>query len=63
MSELNELYREKNGFVFLVCASGKPADAILSLLKARLPNDRHTEVCVLVARGCILVKLVFDRLA
>lgn len=44
LSELNEEYRQKNGFVFLVCASGLPADAILALLKARLPNDRDTEV-------------------
>ena len=44
LSELNKAYRDKNGFVFLVCATGKPADTILALLKARLPNDRETEV-------------------
>lgn len=44
LSDLNGEYRRKNGFVFLVCASGLPADAILALLKARLPNDRDTEV-------------------
>lgn len=44
LTELNGVYREKFGFVFLVCASGKPADEILALLKARLPNDRDTEV-------------------
>lgn len=46
LSELNQVYREKNGFVFLVCASGKPADAILALLKERLPNNRKTEVII-----------------
>lgn len=44
LSELNGEYRKKTGFVFLVCASGLPADAILALLKSRLPNDRDTEV-------------------
>lgn len=44
LSELNGEYRKKNGFVFLVCASGLPADAVLASLKARLPNDRDTEV-------------------
>lgn len=44
LSELNLTYREKNGFVFLVCASGKPADAILALLKERLSNDTEAEV-------------------
>lgn len=44
LTELNRSYREKHGFVFLVCASGKPANEILALLKARLPNNRETEV-------------------
>ena len=44
LAELNHTYREKNGFVFLVCALGKPADAILALLKERLPNDTEAEV-------------------
>ena len=44
LAELNGEYRKRNGFVFLVCASGLPADAILALLKARLPNDRDAEV-------------------
>lgn len=51
LSELNGEYRKKNGFVFLVCASGLPADAILALLKARLPNNRETEVGVLCGVG------------
>lgn len=50
LSELNGEYRKKNGFVFLVCASGLPADAILALLKARLPSDRDAEVSPKTAR-------------
>lgn len=44
LAELNRVYRNKHGFVFLVCATGKPAHEVLGLLKARLPNDRETEV-------------------
>lgn len=56
LTELNRAYREKNGFVFLVCASGLPADAILERLKARLPNDRDAEVRLESSRareGCV----------
>ncbi|CAM9828435.1 unnamed protein product, partial [Laminaria digitata] len=43
-SELNRSYRAKNGFIFLVSATGKRAEEMLALLKKRLPNDRNTEV-------------------
>lgn len=35
---------DKNGFIFLICATGLPADTILAALKERLLNDRGTEV-------------------
>lgn len=44
LTDLNEEYRVKNGFVFLICATGLSADAILARLNERLPNDRETEV-------------------
>ncbi|CBJ28874.1 putative OHCU decarboxylase [Ectocarpus siliculosus] len=62
LSELNEKYRRKNGFVFLVCASGLPADAILALLKARLPNDRDTEIRNAVEEQRKITQLRFARL-
>jgi 2-oxo-4-hydroxy-4-carboxy-5-ureidoimidazoline decarboxylase len=37
-------YEQKNGFIFIVCASGKSATLMLSLLKARLPNSRAEEL-------------------
>jgi len=41
---LNEQYLTKFGFIFIVCATGKSAEQMLCLLKARLPNDRETEL-------------------
>ena len=35
----NVRYREKFGYVFLVCATGKTAAEMLALLRARLAND------------------------
>ncbi len=40
----NEEYENKFGFIFIVCATGKSADEMLHLLKARLPNDKNTEM-------------------
>ncbi|CAN0051554.1 unnamed protein product, partial [Ascophyllum nodosum] len=62
LSELNKAYRDKNGFVFLVCATGKPADTILALLKARLPNDRETEIRNAVEEQRKITQLRFTRL-
>ncbi|CAM9793350.1 unnamed protein product, partial [Hapterophycus canaliculatus] len=62
LSELNEEYRKKNGFVFLVCASGLPADAILARLKARLPNDKDTEIENAVEEQRKITQLRFARL-
>ncbi|CAL9006250.1 unnamed protein product [Prunus brigantina] len=38
LSEWNAKYRQKFGFVFLICASGKSTDGILAELKKRYPN-------------------------
>jgi len=40
----NEAYEQKNGFIFIVCASGKPAEEMLTILQKRLPNDREHEL-------------------
>jgi allantoicase len=40
----NRAYEEKFGFVFLICATGRSADEILTNLNARLHNDRETEL-------------------
>ncbi len=40
----NNRYFEQNGFIFVVCASGKSADQMLALLQQRLANPRHQEL-------------------
>ncbi|GLS25697.1 2-oxo-4-hydroxy-4-carboxy-5-ureidoimidazoline decarboxylase [Marinibactrum halimedae] len=40
----NEAYFDKNGFIFIVCATGKSAEEMLVLLRQRLPNPRALEV-------------------
>jgi OHCU decarboxylase len=42
--QLNGEYERKFGFIYIVCATGKSADEMLSLLEARLKNEVDTEL-------------------
>ena len=42
--EYNILYEKKFGYIFIVCATGKTAEEMLSLLKERFNNDPETEI-------------------
>jgi 2-oxo-4-hydroxy-4-carboxy-5-ureidoimidazoline decarboxylase len=44
LADANDVYFEKNGFIFIVYATGKSAAQMLKILRSRLPNDRHTEI-------------------
>jgi OHCU decarboxylase len=41
---LNRAYEERFGFIFIVCATGKTGEEMLSLLRERLHNDKDTEL-------------------
>ncbi|MEI8656232.1 2-oxo-4-hydroxy-4-carboxy-5-ureidoimidazoline decarboxylase [Vibrio sp. Hal054] len=41
---LNKEYVEKFGFIFIVCATNKSADEMLSMLKARINRTREQEL-------------------
>lgn len=44
LAELNQRYEAKHGFIFIVCASGRSADAMLADLRAREGRDRASEL-------------------
>lgn len=44
LAEANKSYEEKFGFIFIVCATGKPAEEMLRLLNDRLTNSRNEEL-------------------
>jgi OHCU decarboxylase len=46
---LNQTYFEKFGWIFIVCATGKSAEEMLSLLEARLPNRPEDELPIAAA--------------
>ena len=44
LAESNQLYQDKFGFIFIVCATGKSADEMLTLIKIRLNNNVNVEM-------------------
>ena len=44
LAKSNQLYEDKFGFIFIVCATGKSADQMLTLIKMRLNNNIETEM-------------------
>ena len=44
LAESNQLYEDKFGFIFIVCATGKSADEMLALIKMRLNNNAKIEM-------------------
>lgn len=44
LTEANRLYEGKFGFIFIVCATGKEADEMLAICRARLGNSVQTEL-------------------
>lgn len=43
LDEANRLYEKKFGFIFIVCATGKTAEEMLAICRARLGNSVETE--------------------
>lgn len=62
LAEGNSAYEDKFGFIFIVCASGKTAAEMLSLLQARLPNDRSTEVQLAADEQAKITRLRINKL-
>jgi OHCU decarboxylase len=46
LSVVNAEYEARFGHIYIVCASGRPADELLSVARSRLGNDPDTELRV-----------------
>jgi allantoicase len=44
LAEANRAYLERHGFLFIVCATGRTAEAMLEELRARTPSSRADEL-------------------
>lgn len=62
LAEGNRLYEEKFGYIFIVCATGKSAEEMLSLLQARLPNVPTEEIEIAAEEQNKITKLRLQKL-
>ena len=58
----NNEYEKKFGFIFIVCATGKSAREMLSILQLRLPNDKETEIGIAAAEQNKITLLRLEKL-
>ncbi len=63
LEALNRRYRERFGFVFLVCATGKSAGEMLALLRARIDNPADVELRIAAAEQAKITRLRLEKLA
>ena len=57
LAQDNQAYEARFGHIFIVCATGKTAEEMLSLLRARLHNDPDTELRVAAGEQAKITRL------
>jgi 2-oxo-4-hydroxy-4-carboxy-5-ureidoimidazoline decarboxylase len=62
MEDGNREYLAKFGYMFIVCATGKSADEMLTVLKSRLLNPREEEIRVAAAEQDKITCLRLEKL-
>jgi 2-oxo-4-hydroxy-4-carboxy-5-ureidoimidazoline decarboxylase len=62
LAEGNRAYEEKFGYIFIVCATGKSADEMLALLRARLPHDPESELPIAAGEQMKITRIRLAKL-
>eukprot|EP01031_Cornospumella_fuschlensis_P029350 gene29350-35429_t len=62
LATLNTEYDVRNGFIFLICATGKSAGEMLEALRVRLGNDTATELQIAAGEQAKITKLRIMKL-
>ena len=62
LAQANIAYEAKNGFIFIVCATGKSADEMLRLLQDRLSNSTSEEVAIAMGEQAKITMIRFKKL-
>ena len=58
----NQAYREKFGYIFIVCATGKTADEMLALLRARIDNTPEAEIRIAADEQRKITRIRLEKL-
>ena len=62
LAEENRRYEARFGYIFIVCATGKSAVAMLDLLRRRLSNDPDDEIAIAAAEQAAITRLRLARM-
>jgi OHCU decarboxylase len=62
LAKLNRMYEKKFGFIFIVCASGKSSEEMLTNLRQRLNNDPDEELRIAAAEQAKITQLRLRKL-
>lgn len=62
LAALNRAYEQKFGFIFMICATGKTSEEILSMLRRRIENDAATELPIAAAEQSKITELRLKKL-
>ena len=62
LATLNHDYEQKFGFIFIICATGKTSDEMLSALRERLQHDPQAELPIAAAEQSKITELRLKKL-
>ena len=62
LASLNRAYEEKFGFIFIICATGKTSDEMLSALRERLKHAPEDELPIAAAEQSKITELRLKKL-
>jgi len=62
LAEGNRAYRQRFGYIFIVCAAGKSAEEMLAILERRLQNDASAELPIAAEEQLRITHLRLEKL-
>ena len=62
LAEGNRAYRQRFGYIFIVCATGKTASEMLAILERRLQNDPSAELSIAAEEHRRIMQLRLEKL-
>jgi OHCU decarboxylase len=62
LAEGNRAYRQRFGYIFIVCATGKTASEMLAILERRLHNDATAELAIAAEEQRRITHLRLEKL-
>jgi len=62
LARANRAYFEKFGYIYIVCATGKSAEAMLAILNQRLQNDPPSEISIAAEQQRLITRIRLDKL-